>query len=132
MILSRSMNMPSAFEEFMAEVARLTPQAKELEPAEYRIYYDEGGHIRWASVRNHPTDLEYDYMIVSEEEHKEHSKYRVNLKTMKMELIPVDTGIKVMLVKSTKGYQVVKNHAGLILEDKDGYQGETEYYGANN
>ena len=124
--------MPSEFEEFMAEVARLTPEPLTLEPEEYRIYYDDGGNIRWASVRNHPTDIEYDYIVVSEEEHKEHSKYRLNLKTMKMELIPVDTGIKVMLVKSTKGYQVVNKHAGLILEQDDNYQGETEYYGANN
>ena len=124
--------MPSEFEEFMAEVARLTPEPLTLEPEEYRIYYDDGGNIRWASVRNHPTDIEYDYIVVSEEEHKEHSKYRLNLKTMKMELKPTDTGIKVLLVKSTKGYQVVNKHAGLILEQDDNYQGETEYYGANN
>ena len=124
--------MPSEFEEFMAEVARLTPEPLTLEPEEYRIYYDDGGNIRWASVRNHPTDIEYDYIVVSEEEHKEHSKYRLNLKTMKMELKPTDTGIKVLLVKSTKGYQVVNKHAGLILEQDDSYQGETEYYGANN
>lgn len=124
--------MPSEFEEFMAEVARLTPEPLTLEPEEYRIYYDDGGNIRWASVRNHPTDIEYNYIVVSEEEHKEHSKYRLNLKTMKMELKPTDTGIKVLLVKSTKGYQVVNKHAGLILEQDDNYQGETEYYGANN
>lgn len=132
MTQSRSMNMPSEFEEFMAEVARLTPEPLTLEPEEYRIYYDDGGNIRWASVRNHPTDIEYNYIVVSEEEHKEHSKYRLNLKTMKMELKPTDTGIKVLLVKSTKGYQVVNKHAGLILEQDDNYQGETEYYGANN
>ena len=124
--------MPSAFEEWMAEVARLTPAPKELEPAEYRLYYDEGGNIRWASVRNHPTDIEYDYIIVPKEVHEEHNKYRINLKTLKTELIPIDSGLHVMLVKDTKGYQVIKNHASLILEEEDNYQGETEYYGAND
>jgi len=27
---------------------------------------------------------------------------------------------------------VVKGHASLVLEETDNYQGETEYYGANN
>jgi len=124
--------MPSAFEEWMAEVARLTPAPKELEPAEYRLYYDEGGNIRWASVRNHPTDIEYDYIIVPKEVHEEHNKYRINLKTLKTELIPIDSGLHVMLVKSTKGYKVIKHHANLLLENEDNYQGETEYYGAND
>jgi len=131
MTSSRSTNMLSEFEQFMAEVANLSPPEKLLEEPEYRLYYDDTGFIRLATQRNHPESSEYEYMVAEKEIWQDHIHYRVNLRTLKLEKVVMDTGISVQLVKSTKGYQVVKGHAGLILEQEDNWTGDAEYYAAN-
>jgi len=36
------------------------------------------------------------------------------------------------LTKSTKGFKIVKNHAGIILNESDDYQGDVGYYEKRN
>jgi hypothetical protein len=79
------------------------------------------------STRNHPTDTQY--IIATQYEYDNYFRYTVVDNKLKL----IDTGPKyrVQLKKSTTGYQVVKNHAGLVLEPNETFS-ETEYYDTAN
>lgn len=96
---------------------------------EYRIHYDKNGFITGCTMSEHPDNL--NYIVVDKETYDNYFRYDKVING-KLRKIIFDPGYRVQLIKSTSGYQVVKNHAALILEDKDIYN-DTEYYnGPNN
>lgn len=97
------------------------------EPIEFRIHYNQQGDITQCSMQNHPNDT--DYIVVSRDEYDNYFRYTV-VKN-KLKIIDNNPGHSVQLVKSTKGFAVVKNHAGLVLEPDEAYE-NIEYYDTNN
>lgn len=103
---------------------------KEPEPIEYRFHYDEFGRITMCSMQNHPADTEY--IVVTKEQYDNYAKYAVDVKTKKLKVVVAfNPGVSIQLKRSTKGWRVVKNHAGIILEDGEDYN-LVEYYEANS
>lgn len=94
---------------------------------EYRIYYNEQGAITMCAMANHP--LDENYIVVTKEEYDNYFRYTVV--EGKLKKIDTNHGYRVQLKKSTTGYKVVKNHAGLLLEDGDTYT-DVEYYDRTN
>jgi hypothetical protein len=97
------------------------------EPIEYRIHYNDSGNITMCSMQQHPDSSQY--LVVDKYEYDNYFRYQVIDKKLKQ--IDIDYGYRVQLKKSNSGYQVVKNHAGLILESDETFS-ETEYYDTNN
>jgi hypothetical protein len=97
------------------------------EPFEYRIHYDDTGNITMCTMQDHPAET--DYIVVSKEEYDNYYQYTVV--DAKLKKIDRNSGYSVQLVKSTSGYRVVKNHAGLVLESDENYQ-DIEYYDTTN
>jgi hypothetical protein len=97
------------------------------EPVEYRIHYNEHGDITQCSMQNHPSNT--NYIVVSRDEYDNYFRYTVEKN--KLKLIDHNPGYSVQLVKSTSGYRVVKNHAGLVIESDENYQ-DIEHYDTNN
>jgi hypothetical protein len=93
------------------------------EPIEYRIHYDDAGNITMCSMQNHPEQT--NYIVVTKHEYDHYYQYTVV--DAKLKKIDRDSGNRVQLTKSASGYQVVKNHAGIILEAGEIYD-NTEYY----
>lgn len=90
---------------------------------DYRIYYNETG-ITGRGLTNHP---QTNYIAVSEEIYETYYLYTVeNDKLVKLEN---DPGYQKQLYRNDNSgkFEVVKKHAGLILESDDQYN-ETEYY----
>ncbi len=98
-----------------------------VEPVEYRIHYDTAGNITMCTMQNHPTET--DYIIVTKEEYDNYFRYCVV--GSKLKKIDRNLGNSVQLTKSDSGYQVVKNHAGIVLEPGEIYA-DTEYYDRTN
>jgi len=98
-----------------------------VEPVEYRIHYDSAGNITMCTMQDHPTET--DYIVVSKEEYDNYYQYTVV--DAKLKKIDRDLGSSVQLTKSDSGYQVVKNHAGIVVESGEIYA-ETEYYDRTN
>jgi hypothetical protein len=99
------------------------------DPIEYRIHYDEFGKITMCSMQNHPINT--NYLVVDEKTYSDYAKYRVNVVKKQLEKVAINPGISVQLKRSDQGYCVVKNHAGLILEQDETHE-DVEYYAANN
>lgn len=95
------------------------------DPIEYRFHYNDQGDIIMCSYQNHPENTQY--LIVDQETYTNYTKYRINVSQKKVEKVVFDLGISVKLKRSTLGYAVVKNHAGLIIEAHENYK-DTEYY----
>jgi len=115
-------------EEF--EAAMKSFGIKEPEPIEYRFHYDEFGRITMCSMQNHPADTEY--LVVTKEQYADYAKYTVDIKTKKLKVvIASNPGVSVQLKRSNQGYAVVKQHAGLILEEGESFL-EVEYYESNS
>jgi hypothetical protein len=93
------------------------------EPIEYRIHYDNAGNITMCSMQDHPKET--NYIVVSKYEYDNYYQYIIV--DTKLKKIDKNLGNSVQLTKSNSGYQVVKNHAGIILEPDEIYR-ETEYY----
>ena len=109
-------------EEFLKALSEF-PRIVE-EPREYRLHYDDAtGGIYMCTQQNHPKDTKY--LVVDERTYLEYYKYQVVKGQLK--IIDIDLGYRVQLAKSNSGYQVVKHHAGIILESGEIYR-ETEYY----
>ena len=104
--------------------AMLQPTVEEVK--EYRIHYEEDGHIIMCTMINHPTDT--TYIVVSKDEYDNYFRYTIA--DGKLKKIDNNPGYRVQLVSSSEGYAVVKKHAGLIIEPTDTYN-EIEYYAAN-
>ena len=93
------------------------------ETTEYRLHYDELGNIIMTSMRSHPESEQY--LVVDEDDFKNYYRYRVVNK--KLQLIPQECGMVTGLKKSNSGFCVVKNHAGVLVEN-DEEVSLTEYY----
>lgn len=108
--------------DFFEEVNRLlvvTPDPV----IEYRLHYNEHGDIVMCSMQQHPESD--NYIVTDKETYEMYFRYRVV--KGKLELIKHDHGLMASLVKSTKGFKVVRNHAALLLESNETYN-DTEYY----
>lgn len=92
------------------------------EPIEYRIHYD-GNNITMCTMQNHPDTTQY--LIVDKDTYDNYFSY--NIVDGKLKKIDTNPGYSVQLVKSTQGFQTVKNHAGILLENDETYT-NTEYY----
>ena len=120
----------STEQDFWDEVNRLVEsQAITPEPIEYRLHYNEFGEIVMCSMQQHPEST--DYIVVDKETYNNYTKYRVDISKKRLIKIDINLGISVQLKRSDRGFAVVKNHAGLLVE-----QGETfpnvEYYEPNS
>jgi hypothetical protein len=98
-----------------------------VEPIEYRIHYDGAGNITMCSMQQHPSNTKY--IVVTKEEYDNYYQYTVV--DAKLKKIDRNPGSSVQLIKSDSGYQVVKNHAGIVLEPSEIYA-DTEYYDRTN
>lgn len=92
---------------------------------EYRFYYDDTGGIVTCSQTNHQE--QGNYIVVSEDEYNHYYQYCI--KDGKLKKIDLNPGYRVQLKSSDQGYCVVKNHAGIILENEQ--YDNVEYYAVN-
>lgn len=116
-------------EKFWAEVAAIfASQPPDLPiEVEYRLHYDAAGRIYMCSMANHPKSDRY--IVVTKDEYDNFFDYAIINNTLKkIDRNPVYCR---QLNRSHKGFQVVQNHAGLILEPTEQYS-HTEYYEYNN
>ena len=98
--------------EFLEAMQQFTSTTEE--PREYRLHYDATGGIYLCTQQNHPIDTEY--LVVDEATYLEYYKYQVV--NGKLKIIDFDPEYRVQLTSSTQGYAVVKNHAGILLENE--------------
>ena len=110
-------------EEFAAAMASF--EFNNPETLEYRIHYNNHGDITMCSMQQHPDNTQY--LVVDFATYENYFKYRVNVARKRLEKIDTNLGISVQLKKSDHGHAVVKNHAGLLLEDHETYT-DIEYY----
>jgi len=104
------------------ESMKLVPEPK----VEYRFYYDDSGRITTCSQTNHQ---EYgEYLVVTEYEYTNYDQYYIE--KGKLKIIDINPGYRVQLKRSSQGYRVVNNHAGIILVDNEEYL-NVEYYDNN-
>lgn len=116
----------SSESEFFEEVNRLlvvTPDPI----IEYRLHYNEYGDIVLCTMQQHPESN--SYIVVDKETYDMYFRYRVV--NGKLVLIKHDDGLESSLVKSTKGFRVVCNHAALLLEPNETYD-NIEHYDSRN
>jgi hypothetical protein len=97
------------------------------EHIEYRIHYNEHGDITMCTMQDHPTDT--TYLVATKDEYDNYFRYTVV--NNKLKLIDIEPKYRVQLKKSDSGYQVVKNHAGVLVEPDEAYA-NTEYYDTVN
>lgn len=96
---------------------------------EYRLYYDETGHIRTTTVLKRDPILDGPYVVVDEDIYKELHKYViVNGKVIKRRDGILQTA---QIVPSSQGFRVVKNHPAILLEELENYT-DIEYYDYRN
>ena len=95
------------------------------EPIEYRFHYNQNGDIYMCTIRNHPADT--NYLVVSEKEYYNYSEYQIV--DGKLKMVDKTPRYHVQLKRSSQGYRVVKNHAGIILENET--YNDVEYYDDN-
>ena len=107
-------------DEFLKAIAAIQPLY--IEPIEYRLYYDIEGNIVSCSMQAHAPG---DYIVVDKDTYEHYIHYKV----VKGKAVKIDTlaKYKVRLQKSTTGFRVVKNNAGIILENNEQYK-DIEYY----
>lgn len=97
----------------------------ELIPApeiEYRIHYNSDGEIYLCTQTDHPDNSQY--LVVDKQTYDNFFRYYVV--NGKLKLIDRPSGDRVQLKRSNQGYAVVKNHAGLLLENEN--YSNVEYY----
>jgi hypothetical protein len=111
--------------EFWREVNALIAPVTET-TIEYRLHYDDAGDIVLCTMVDHPESQQY--LVVDKATYDRYFDYRV----VKGQLKKIDhnSDFNVKLQRSTKGFCVVKNHAGIILEPGETYN-HTEYYDTN-
>jgi hypothetical protein len=117
---------PEEIEAWWAEVAALT-EPTVTEQIEYRLYYDERGDIVSCSMQSHPA--EGSYVVVEKPIYDTYFLYRI--KNGQPVKIDFDNTYRVLLERSSTGFCVVRNHAGLVLEENE-QAGETEFYAYRN
>jgi hypothetical protein len=97
------------------------------EPIEYRLHYNESGDIYLCTMVQHPESTQY--IVVDKKTYDVYHKYRVV--NGKLENIVQNNGLVLQLVKSDKGYKVVKNNASLLIDENETYP-NIEYYDRRN
>ena len=123
MKLLRGLNMNTT-DEFIKAMQAIEPIS---EPKiEYRFYYDDSGKITTCSQTNHQEHGEY--LVVTEHEYRRYYQYYIENDKLKM--IDINSGYRVQLKRSSQGYRVVNNHAGIILAVDEEYE-NVEYYDNN-
>jgi hypothetical protein len=95
----------------------------EDEPIEYRLHYNELGDIYLCTMVQHPESTQY--VVVDKETYDMY--YRYHVVNGVLEKIVQNNGLVSRLIKSNKGYRVVKNNAALLLEENETYP-DIEYY----
>ena len=124
MTLWRGLNMNTT-DEFIKAIQAIEPIS---EPKiEYRFYYDDSGKITTCSQTNHQEHGEY--LVVTEHEYRHY--YRYYIENNKLKMIDINSGYRVQLKRSSQGYAVVKQHAGLILDEGEIFL-EVEHYESNS
>lgn len=108
------------FQEAMQQWPEVKP-----ETIEYRWHYDRHGKIYLCTQQQHPKDT--DYVVVDASIYDDHYNYRVV--DGKPKIFDKPIGYRVQLIKSDQGYQVIKGHAGIILENEEFEN--VEYYDNN-
>lgn len=93
------------------------------EPKEYRIHYEDDT-ITMCTMQNHPENTKY--FVVDEETYNNYFLYEIV--DNKLKKIDINPGYLVQLKKSNRGYEVIKNHAGIIVEPTDTHNNDTEFY----
>ena len=111
---------------FWQEVEQLIQPVKSLD-LEYRLHYNESGEIYLCTMTDHPSDT--CYLVVDRDTYYSYFQYRVENKQLKK--IEHNSGYRVQLCKSAHGFLVVKNHAGLLLEENEEHT-DVEYYARNS
>ncbi len=116
--------MTEAESEFLKAIAAIQPII--AEPLEYRLYYDANGNITSCSMQNHAPG---SYVVTDRETYDRYYHYKV----VKGKLIKIEhiAAYKVRLKKSNTGFRVVKNNAGIILDNNEIYE-NIEYYESTN
>jgi len=110
------------------EIKRIAElMAQPAERPEYRLHYNEMGDIVACSMVGHPDSTRY--VVVDRKTYDDYNKYRIE--EGQLVLINVDASYSSKLKKFNSGNQVVKNHAGLLLESGETYN-DTEYYAYRN
>jgi len=109
--------------EFLKALADITPIVDE--PIEYRLHYDSSGGIIMCTQQAHPENTQY--LVVAADEYHEYFRYYIA--NGKLKKIDANPEYRVQLKSSDQGYCVVKNHAGILLENED-YK-DVEYYESN-
>jgi hypothetical protein len=109
--------------EFLKALADITPMVDEL--IEYRLHYDSSGGIVMCTQQSHPENTQY--LVVTADEYHEYFRYYIV--DGKLKKIDTNPGYRVQLKSSDQGYCVVRNHAGILLENED-YR-DVEYYESN-
>jgi len=113
------MNTPPELLEALSLIGK--PPITELE---YRIHYDNQGLITMCTMQDHPVGT--NYVVVDRETYDNYFRYDRVIKG-KLRKIIFDPGYRVQLYPSTSGFQVVKNHAALLIEENETYD-NTEFY----
>ena len=116
--------------DFWEEVRRLELANQSPDPVyEYRLYYDDRGEITAGIpvivnkiLPNLPKD---SYLVVTLEEYRDSANKVV--RDGRLEKKRFDIDIQNYLIKSTKGFRVVKNNAALLINNDEQYQ-DTEFY----
>ena len=112
------------FEKFLAEVTALVDTPEEI-VTEYRVFYDDKGEIIGQSMTD--PHLNGSYIVVTEEEYNNIHKY-AKVKDGELKIKVFSLGYKRQLIQGETGFTVVKNHAGILLEQDETYD-NTEQYG---
>lgn len=123
MISWKGLSMTTTQDEFLKAWAEL-----ELLPEpeiEYRLHYNDAGDITMCSMSNHPENTQY--VVVSRAIYD--SYYNYTIQDGKPKLVDKITTHRVQLKRSSQGYAVVKDHAGILLENET-YK-DVEYYDNN-
>jgi hypothetical protein len=113
---------PEEIEAWWAEAAAIAQPTPPVE-LEYRLYYNEVGDIVSCSMQDHTESGEY--IVVEKPVYDTYFLYRIA--AGKLVKIDIDNRYRVLLKRGSKGNCVVKNHAGLLLEDNETAE-KTEYY----
>ena len=116
--------MTNTESEFLKAIAAIQPLY--IEPLEYRLYYDANGSITSCSMQSHAPG---DYVVVDKDTYDTYYHYKI----VKGKAVKIERNVeyKVRLQKSNIGFRVVKNNAGILIEDDEQYD-NIEYYEQRN
>lgn len=98
---------------------------------EYRAYFDDQGWITGFGASGFPENND-NWIHIPRELYVTHDWTNLKLVDGKIIKIEPQYNYYFPLTKRTKGFKIVKYHAGIILEDSEDYSGDVEYYEKRN